>query len=157
MDKVSEIDSLIISILKTKIIEGIENSEKTKKLKQKYIIKKLRRNIKRIEETITSLEKKDLQECLLYITSQKHISKFTTHNRAELLRYIMKEIDESIGETLSNFINNGNKESLITIRNKYAHKTEEELKDINNQEQCEHIRKEIHRQIENIKEIKLIK
>ena len=93
----------------------------------------------------------------MYITNQENISKFTTHNRAELLRYIMKEIDESIGETLSNFINNGDKESLITIRNKYAHKTEEELKDINNQEQCVYIRKEIHRQIENIKKIKLIK
>ena len=156
MDRVSEIDAKIMQAFTP--LWGKVPDEHKEKIRGK-IIEKLtsrQRNSKIALDGATTKSYDDLEPFM----SDKSNRSIDTHFRAEILREILRHIEDSkaLGDTLSSFYNrplagSGQTDCLVNLRNDYAHKTAAEILDNHDDERCKFIRTETRSQLKNCKAI----
>lgn len=155
MDRTSEVDAQIIHLLKTKSIwDGVPKDSHARI--EKYLKKKLISRSKKaseISEEVDAMNFYQIQAAMHDDGGSGLIFQLGSMVRSELLRKVSgghPKLD-SFGATLSNFYNGP--DSLSRIRDKYAHRTGEDLLPEHNDERCIHVRNECRTQIENIQAI----
>lgn len=152
MDRVSEIDALILKILNSDILNNMTD-EQINGLKKKYIIEKLKDKENHARVLLEKLEHSSFNDTVLYIVNNP--CQFDSHMRAELLRNIYRYIDSEKGNILSSFYNDVNQDEkcLSKLRNDYAHQTEFEIAAFHTSNRCKYIREESRKHLTNLTEI----
>ena len=149
MDRVSEIDAQILKVLNSDILEQL-TEEQSNKIKQKFILDKIKNKENNSHSLLENLVHNSLKEIVQYIINNP--CQFDSHLRAELLRNVYKIVDKDKGKILSSFYNNISEEEkcLSKLRNDYAHQTEKEIGSLHTATRCKYIREETRRHLKNL-------
>lgn len=155
MDRTSEVDAQIIQLLGSKSVwDDVPQSNHAKITK--YLKRKLMGRAKKACELSHEISTKNFSEIQIAMndgTDNALIYQLGSLVRSEMLREVSRKHPklDSFGATLSNFYNGP--ESLSRIRDKYAHRTGEDLLPEHTDQRCIHVRNECRNQIENIQAI----
>lgn len=155
MDRTSEVDAEIIKLLKSKSIWDEVPENKRDKI-AKYLKTKLIRRARQACELSQDMFSKNFDEIRIAMNASDESGltyKLGSLVRNELLREISRKHPKlnGFGSTLSSFYNGD--ESLSRIRDKYAHRTSQELDGEHDSKRCIHVRNECRIHMANIKTV----
>ena len=152
MEEVSEIDARFKEIYEH-VWEKLLEDDRDR------LIKYLRAIIKRRAKDANKKPGKipnSLEDFSRHMDAKFLSSFYDTKTRWRVVQKMLEFLRYDLGDSmiiLKEFIEREEKESLNGLRNSYAHKTRQELREDHSTEKCVIIRREIHRQQDNINRI----
>ncbi len=153
MDRVSEIDSKLIVLLK-QLWNDVPSERRACVLKT--LTDRVDSGKKRATQVAQDIAGKSYDDSLAYLLEDAR--RWDTFTRANVLREVLRYIEgkSDHGKVLSGFYNSGQSNSnanLISMRNDYAHKASSEILADHNDEKCKFIRTETRKHLSNLKSL----
>ena len=152
MDRVSELDASIVELVEDKrLLDLVPEGDVRNKIVTEFK-KYLKDDLDRAEKLYNEIKQLDITAIPEFLKENQKI--VSTYRKGYLLKAMLKKIEglEECAKTLSDGIDG--ETSIRMIRNEYGHTIAKKLDSTHDDEKCIHIRKEAHRQFQNIEDIR---